>query len=153
MIATVSSEEKAAFARRAGADHVVNYRTEEHKLRIAELTAGTGVDRIIEVDLKANAMTYPDVLAEHGKAVIYGSGAPPIAIPSFIPYSTTLQFILVYTLSDYQRESHVAALDRLLTAGKLQHSLGEHFSLERIADAHERVEAGSLGNVIVDVSS
>jgi len=56
------------------------------------------------------------------------------------PWSTTLQFILVYTLSDYQRESHVGALDRLLTAGKLQHALGEHFPLDRIVEAHERVK-------------
>jgi NADPH2:quinone reductase len=152
VITTVSSDEKAERARAVGADHVINYRTEEVKARVAEITGGKKVDRVIEVDLKANAMTYPDVLAEHGKAVIYGSGAPPIPIPSFIPWSTTLQFILVYTLSDYQRESHVGALDRLLTAGKLQHALGEHFPLDRIVEAHERVEAGSLGNVIVDVS-
>jgi NADPH2:quinone reductase len=152
VIATVSSEEKAAFARRAGADHVVNYRTEEHKLRIAELTAGTGVDRIIEVDLKANAMTYPDLLAEHGKAVVYGSGAPPIEIPAFVPHSTTLQFMLVYTLTAPQRAAALAALERLLVAGSLQHAIGERFPLARIAEAHERVEAGSLGNVIVDVA-
>jgi NADPH2:quinone reductase len=152
VIATVSSEEKAAFARRAGADYVVNYRTEERKLRIAELTGGTGVDRIIEVDLKANALTYPDLLREHGRAVVYGSGAPPIEIPAFVPHSTTLQFMLVYTLTATQRAAAQSALERLLVAGALQHAIGERFPLARIAEAHERVEAGSLGNVIVDVA-
>src|ERR1019366_499411 len=122
------------------------------KARVAEITGGKGVDRIIEVDLKANAMTYPDLLVEHGKAVIYGSGSGPIPIPSFIPTSTTLEFILVYTLSDAQRATYTAALGQLLTAGKLQHGIGEHFPLERIAEAHERVEPGSLGNVIVDIA-
>jgi NADPH2:quinone reductase len=152
VIATVSSDEKAQRARSAGADHIINYRTEDRKARVAEITGGKGVDRIIEVDLKANAMTYPDLLVEHGKAVIYGTGVPPIAIPSFVPFSTTLEFILVYTLSDAQRANHIAALDGLLTAGKLQHALGEHFPLDRIAEAHERVEAGSFGNVIVDIA-
>jgi len=152
VIATVSSDEKAQRARSVGADHIINYRTEERKARVAEITGGKGVDRIIEVDLKANAMTYPDLLVQHGKAVVYGSGAPPIAIPSFVPYSTTLEFILVYTLSDAQRADHIAALDRLLTAGKLQHAIGEHFPLDRIADAHEAVEAGAFGNVIVDIA-
>jgi NADPH:quinone reductase len=151
VISTVSSDEKAARARSAGADHVVNYRTEDLKARIAEITGGKGVDRVIEVDLKANAMTYPEILREHGKAVIYGSGSGPIAIPSFIPYSTTLEFILVYTLSDEQRANYLPALDRLLTAGTLKHAIGEHFPLERIAEAHEAVEAGSPGNVIVEV--
>jgi NADPH2:quinone reductase len=151
VITTISSEEKAKRARAAGADHVVNYRTEDRKTRIAEITGGKGVDRIIEVDLRANAMTYPDLLVDHGKSVIYGSGSAPIPIPSFIPTSTTLQFILVYTLTDAERTSYVATLDRLLSAGKLQHALGERFPLDRIAEAHERVEAGSLGNVIVEL--
>jgi NADPH2:quinone reductase len=151
VITTVSSDEKAQRARSAGADHIINYRTDDRKSRVAEITGGKGVDRIIEVDLKANAMTYPDLLVEHGKAVVYGSGAPPIAIPSFVPFSTTLEFILVYTLSDAQRAHHIAALDRLLTEGKLQHAIGEHFPLDRIAEAHEAVEAGSFGNVIVDI--
>lgn len=151
VITTISSDEKAKRAKAAGADHVINYRTEDRKVRIEELTAGKGVDRIIEVDLRANAMTYPDLLVDRGKAVIYGSGSAPIPIPSFIPTSTTLQFILVYTLTDAQRTSYVATLDHLLSAGKLQHALGERFPLERIAEAHERVEAGSLGNVIVEL--
>jgi len=151
VITTISSDEKAKRAKAAGADHVVNYRTEDRKTRIEELTGGKGVDRIIEVDLRANAMTYPDLLVDHGKSVIYGSGSAPIPIPSFIPTSTTLQFILVYTLTDAQRTNYVAALEWLLSAGKLQHALGERFSLDRIAEAHERVEAGSLGNVIVEL--
>ncbi len=151
VITTVSSEVKAERARSAGADFVVNYRTEDRKGRIAEITGGKGVDRIIEVDLKANVMTYQDLLVDHGKAVIYGSGSGPIPIPSFIPTSTTLQFILVYTLTDAQRASYSAALNDLLGAGKLKHALGERFPLDRIAEAHERVEAGSLGNVIVEI--
>jgi len=151
VIATVSSDEKSERARSAGSDHVVNYRTEDRKTRIAEITAGRGVDRIIEVDLKANVTTYQDVLVDHGKAVVYGSGSGPIPIPSFIPTSTTLQFILVYTLTDAQRATYTTALNGLLAAGKLQHALGDRFSLERIVDAHERVEAGSFGNVVVDV--
>lgn len=151
VISTVSSDLKAERARGAGADHVVNYRTEDRKTRIAEITGGKGVDRIIEVDLKANVMTYQDLLVDHGKAVVYGSGSGPIPIPSFISTSTTLQFILVYTLTDAQRAGYSAALNELLAAGKLQHALGERFPLDRIAEAHERVEAGSLGNVVVEI--
>jgi NADPH2:quinone reductase len=151
VITTVSSEEKAERARSAGADHIVNYRTENLKDRVADITGGKRVDRIIEVDLKANAMTYPDLLVDHGKAVIYGSGAAPIQIPSFVPTSTALQFILVYTLTDAERTNHVAALNGLLSGGKLKHAIGKHYPLAQIAAAHEDVEAGSFGNVIVDI--
>lgn len=152
VIATVSSEAKAQRARQAGADRVVNYRTEDRVARIAEITAGKGVDRIIEVDLQANAMSYPGLLVEHGKAVVYGSGAGAIEIPSFVPHSTTLEFTLVYTLNEAQRSRTIAALTELLAQDKLQHHIGARFPLERIAEAHEAVEAGSLGNVIVDIA-
>jgi NADPH2:quinone reductase len=151
VITTVGSEEKAARAREIGADYVINYRSDDLKARIAEITGGKRVDRIIEVDLKANAMTYPDILVEHGKAVVYGSGAGPITIPSFIPTSTTLEFILVYTLSEARRARYIAELDPILRSGTLQHFVTERFSLEQIAEAHEAVEAGAFGNVIVDL--
>jgi NADPH2:quinone reductase len=151
VITTVGSEEKAARARSIGADHVLNYRTGDLPARVAEITGGKRVDRIIEVDLKANAMTYPDLLKDHGKAVVYGSGAGPIGIPSFIPTSTTLEFILVYTLSDAQRAKYIPELDSILSSGKLQHFVGQHFPLDKIVEAHEAVEAGAFGNVIVDI--
>ena len=151
VIATVSSDEKAERARSVGADHVINYRTEDRKARVADVTGGAGVDRIIEVDLRANAMTYPDLLKQHGKAVVYGSGAGTIEIPSFIPTSTTLEFILVYTLSDEQRARYIPALTKILADGKLTHAIGQRFPLEKIVEAHEAVEAGAFGNVVVDV--
>lgn len=151
VITTVGSLEKAERARSAGADHAINYKTENLKARVAEITGGVGVDRVIEVDLRANVMTYPGVLADRGKSVVYGSGAGTIEIPSFIPTSTTLQFILVYTLTDAQRATYIPALTALLAADKLRHAIGQRFPLDRIAEAHEAVEAGAFGNVIVDV--
>src|SRR3546814_4690310 len=54
VIATVSSEEKAAHARAGGADHVIDYRREDVTGRVREITGGAGVDRIVEVDFGAN---------------------------------------------------------------------------------------------------
>ena len=150
VIATVSSDDKAAVAKRAGADHIVNYKTENLVERIRELTGGKGVDRIIEVDVAANATSYPKILKERGKAVIYGSGGPEIRIPNFIPHPATLQFFIVYKLLPDERARANAALDAMLRAGTLQHHLGERFPLDRIVEAHEAVERGSNGNVIVE---
>jgi len=150
VIATVSSDAKAEVARRAGADHIVNYRTEPLADRIAELTGGKRVDRIIEVDVAGNGMAYPTLLKEHGKAVVYGSGAPEIRIPAaFIRQATTLEFFIVYELSMDERVRALMGLDAALRSG-LQHHIGERFPLERIVEAHEAVEAGSNGNVIVE---
>ena len=151
VIATVSSAEKAAVATSAGADFTIDYRTEDRARRVAEITGGARVDRIIEVDLAANAMSYPELLAEHGKAVVYGSGAPQITIPgAFIRQSTTLQFFIVYQLREAERAGALAAIDTMLNAGHLKHLVGERFPLDRIADAHQAVERGSVGNVVLE---
>lgn len=58
VITPVSSGEKAAAAREAGADVVLDYRREDIVARVAELTGGRGVDRIIEVELSGNSATW-----------------------------------------------------------------------------------------------
>ena len=63
MLTTVSSSEKAAYVRAAGADEVINYRREDVVKRIADLTNGRGADRIIELNLSANAPLYDRLLA------------------------------------------------------------------------------------------
>jgi NADPH:quinone reductase len=52
VLSTVSSEAKAAHARAAGVDAVINYRTEDVGRRVKELTDGRGVSSVIEVDLR-----------------------------------------------------------------------------------------------------
>jgi len=151
VIATVGSEEKAALAKAAGADYTINYKTENVAERIRAFNRGNRVDRIIEVDLLANAMAYPTLLKERGKAVVYGSGGPTSTIPSaFIRQATTLQFFIVYMLDELERSRALRSIDAMLRAGTLQHHIGPRFPLDRIVEAHEAVEAGSNGNVIVE---
>ena len=78
VIATVSSSEKAEHARAAGADQVINYRTESIAERVANLTSDRGVDRVIEVDLAGNARLLPRLIARDGVCVAYGSNAPEV---------------------------------------------------------------------------
>jgi NADPH:quinone reductase-like Zn-dependent oxidoreductase len=50
VIATTSSDDKAARLRQLGADHVVNYRsTPDWHLAVRQLTGGRGVDQVVEV--------------------------------------------------------------------------------------------------------
>ncbi len=85
VITTVSSPAKGEIARRAGADHVVDYKREDVGERIMAITGKRGVDAVIEVDLAANARLLPDVLAPNGVVAIYGSGAPEASIPVPVP--------------------------------------------------------------------
>lgn len=152
VIATVSSREKAEHARAGGADHIIDYRRDDLPARIRELTEGRGVGRVIEVDLAANAATYPAILADRAKVVVYGSGgvAP---VPALIRLQTTLEFFVVYKLDDDVRRVEIDAITSMLEGGKLHHTIAQRFPLERIVEAHEATESGKLmGHVVVDVA-
>jgi NADPH2:quinone reductase len=154
VITTVSSAAKAALAREAGADDVIDYKTEDGAGRVRELTGGAGVDRVIEMDLAANGALNLEVLRTGGECVAYGSGPTPLALP-FLPLiakNLQLKFFMVYHLSDADRARAQATLQRLLSRGELMHNIAERLPLARIAYAHEIVEQGrAVGNVVLAI--
>jgi len=64
VIATVSSDAKAAHATLAGADVVINYRSADVVSRVLDITQGDGVDRISEVDFGVNLPVTAKILAK-----------------------------------------------------------------------------------------
>jgi NADPH2:quinone reductase len=155
VLATVSSPEKARIALAAGADAVVDYRREDVVARVDALTGGAGIDRIVEVDLAANARADFAMLAPGGLLVAYGSGAPEAAVP-FVPgilKNLQVAFFIVYHLPDADRAVAEAALTSWLRDGALEHRIAARLPLADIADAHALVEAGTaVGNVVLAVS-
>jgi NADPH:quinone reductase len=154
VIATVSSPEKAAAARNAGADHTVDYRRENVGQRVMTLTGNQGVDAVIEVDVAANAKLIPTVLRPRGSVVIYGTGAPECPIPSmfFLRNAITLKYIYVYELTASERAAALSAITRALEAGTLKTMIAATFPLAQAAAAHKAVEGGEvLGNVVIVV--
>ena len=83
VIATVSSEAKAVHARAAGAQHVVNYTTEDVADRVQQFTGGRGVDRIVEVSFGANLVASQAVLKPHGVIAAYASMSLPEPVLPF----------------------------------------------------------------------
>lgn len=155
VITTVSGTAKAALAHDAGADVIVNYRTDDVAQRCLELTAGIGVDRIVELDLAANLKTDMSALRRDGEITAYGSGLPEIPVPFFpaILKNARLQFFIVYNLSDADRKSGLAGVTALLAQERLKHNVSERLPLARIAEAHELVEGGrTLGNVVIAIA-
>ncbi len=155
VIATVSGTAKAAQARSAGADHVINYRQQDVAAVIKELTAGAGVDRIVEVEFGGNLAVSNQVLKPGGVIAAYGSAAVPAPQLPFYPMMfnhTTLHFLLVYALNAAERQRACRRVNEALDSGILQSHIGARFPLEDTARAHAAVEAGSvIGNVVVAV--
>lgn len=154
IVSTVSSQEKAALAQSAGADVVLNYKTEDINARIQQATGGHGIDRIVEVDLASNIGTDLQVLHADGEIVVYGSNSPEIAVP-FLPMilkNVALQFFIVYNLSPDARTHAINCLTSFLTEGRLIHNIAARLPLENIAEAHEDVERGRFaGHVVLGI--
>ena len=154
VIGTVSSAAKAAHARAAGADYVIDRCTDDVAQRVSELTQGFGADAVVEVDVAANARLLPGVLRPPGTTVVYGTGQPEVTIPGgwMLFSSITLQFMLVYELSHADRACALAGLKSMMKHGALQHTVAARFPLADIAAAHEAVESGAvMGNVVLDI--
>jgi NADPH2:quinone reductase len=157
VLTTISSPEKAAAAREAGADHTIDYKREDVGERVMELTGKRGVDAVIEMDLTANAKLIPFVLRPKGSVIVYGTGAPMVSLPAFfcLTQSIRVQFFLVYELDTSERERAVSAISRALeqsslSIGKLINRVATPtYALADTAAAHEAVERGTIGNVIV----
>jgi NADPH2:quinone reductase len=151
---TVSSAAKAAHAIAAGADASIDYRNEDVAARIGDLTAGCGVDAVIEVDLTRNARLYPAIVRPRGRVVVYGMTAPETALPALwmMQNSVSLLPFLIYEIGPADRAAGLAEIAGLLQAGKLRHTVAKRLPLERIADAHDLVESGeAMGNVVLDL--
>ena len=157
VVSTVGSAAKAQMMRDAGFDDVILYKTESVADRVHTLTAGAGVNAIIDMDFSTSAgLVDQDVLAQHGRFVCYGSNvrdAVPLNFGAWMPRSISLHFFLVYELTAEARQRTVEGLNALLQADVLQHVVQPAYPLEDIVAAHEAVERGAvLGNAVLDVA-
>lgn len=151
VISTVSSASKAEEARRAGADFIVNYKEENVAERISSFAGRNGVDRVLEVNLAINASGYTSYLRTDGTVIVYGSDdwTAPLPQASYLLHGVQLCFFIVLNLPPAVRAEAHASAETLLRSGTLIHRIAARFPLSEIAAAHEAVENGAVGNVIV----
>jgi NADPH2:quinone reductase len=151
VVATVSSDDKAALAEAAGADVVVNYRAEDAADRI-RAAAPDGADRIVEVAPAANAALDAAVVAPNGVVSIYAAdGDLEAAVRPLMVKNVCLRFVLVYTVPAEWLARAVDHVSAAVAAGRLTELPAHRFTLAEIAAAHEAVEGGAVGKVLVDI--
>jgi NADPH:quinone reductase len=152
VISTVSSTAKAEIVSAAGADAVVNYRTDDVHDAVLAFTDGRGLDRIVEVNLSANAAQYEAILRHDGHVVVYGSDDWTATLPliSWLVHGIEVAFFIVYELPPEVRKDAIERVQSLLLDPSFQHKVAHGFPLEQIVQAHEAVESGTaIGNVVL----
>lgn len=156
VLATTSGGAKSAEAQRAGAEAVVDYRREDVAARVLELTGGQGVDHVVEVDFGANLASTLQLLKPHGSIATYASMAEPRpALPFYEMMTRNLRMLWVFVYELPQPVLAQAGLDieRWLATGQAQVPQLHEFRLDDIAAAHEAVEAGCQGKVLVRIGA
>jgi NADPH:quinone reductase len=152
VIATVGSEGHAQAALEAGADHVLNYRADDVAARVAEITGGAGVDRVVEVAFGRNLALNAEVLALRGTIAAYSSDAeaePRLPFWPLLFKNVTIRMVGSDDLPEDAERRAAEDIASCLGAGVLRPRVGARFPLERIAEAHEAVEGGRAGGRVV----
>ena len=153
VIATVSSPEKGELARAAGADLVLNYRQQNVAEKVRAY-AGRA-DRVVEVALGANLDTDLAVSGPETVVVTYAASPPDPVLPvrACMSANVTLRFVLLYTVPETAVDQAVADITDALRAGALTPLPVHRFRLDDIASAHEAVEKGVTGKVLIMIGN
>lgn len=159
VLTTISSDEKAALAVAAGAHQSVNYRVGDPVDAIRTLCP-EGVDLVVEVALAQNLALDVDVLRNRGTIAYYadnGGAEATVPVRGTFAKNLRLQGLLLYTLGADLLEAATLDVNAAVSNGALR--VGDdagvplhHFPLEDLAGAHDAVEQGAVGKVLVDVS-
>ncbi len=156
-IGLVSSDEKAAVAKRAGHTHVVNYRREDAVARVRELTGGGGADVVYDSVAGPHFRRSVDMTAVDGTIVLFGHAAgdpPPEAITYCLRSGRNIalrSYFLGATIQAHMEQipGAYSALFEGLTSGAITLPI-ERMPLREAAAAHTRIESQqTVGKVIL----
>jgi NADPH:quinone reductase len=158
VITTVSDDVKATLARAAGAHVVIDYRRSDAGMRVLE-AAPTGVDIVVEVAPGTNRALNAAVLADGGVVAVYANaGFEPLELDfgAYLARNARYQFISVFAMPEDAILATIDAVGAALIDGAL--AVGEsaglplrRFGLADTAAAHDAVESGTVGKVLIDV--
>ncbi|MGI8845030.1 MAG: NADPH:quinone reductase [Thermoleophilaceae bacterium] len=153
VVATVSTEEKAELARAAGAHETVNYHADDAADSLRE-AAPDGIDRVVELDLAQNIELDLAAAAPHATIASYAGEScdATLAIRDLMVPNIVLRFVLVYGIPAAAVAEAVAGVTDALGAGALTTLPLHRFALGDTAAAHDAVEAGAVGKVLIDVA-
>ena len=158
VIGTVSSEEKATFARAMGADGIIYYRTEDVVARARELTGGQGVDLVLDHVGGPEFFAHLRTLAKWGTVVSYNAfdGLPTQnmmeEMRNHLDVCPAIR-CFSFHIYDHDREGRRAIMKRMighLADGTIKPAVFARFKLSEVRRAHELLDSGkALGKIIM----
>lgn len=157
---TVGNEEKAAFCKSIGANHVFNYKTQDWVAEIAAITQKKGINVILDMVGGSYIEKNLRSLALEGRYCFIAFLEGGKAEIDFRPLMMKRQTITGSTLRarpDGQKAAIATALKEnvwpLLAAKKVRPVINKTFNLEQIVEAHQLMESSThIGKIMLKVA-
>jgi NADPH2:quinone reductase len=156
VIGTVSTEEKAALAREAGAHEVILYTETDFAAEVKRLTGGRGIQVIYDSVGRTTFEKGLDLLAPRGFMVLFGQSSGPVEPLSPQVLNTkgslylTRPSIGAYTASRAELLERAGDVLGWVADGTLRLRIDRELPLARAADAHRALEArGTTGKLLL----
>ena len=121
VIATVSSSLKAEQARLAGADLVIDYKTEDVVAKTMAFTDQRGVDRVVDVDFGGNIATTLKLMAMNSTIAVYatnGNRNPTVPMRELMERCIALRTLVLFALPPPLLAAAQADISKWLAAGR-----------------------------------
>lgn len=150
VITTAGSSSKRARALELGADHVINYTTEDIATRVKEITP-SGVNVFWETRREADFDSAIDLLAARGRMVVMAGrdARPEFPVGPFYVKECSLHGFVMFKATPIEMAHCAKEMNRLMESGKLVSSIAHRLPLCEAAEAHRIQESGDAGGKIV----
>ena len=157
IIVTAGSDEKCAAARRLGADHAINYKTQDFVEEVRAITGGTGVAAVLDMVGGDYVPRNLKCLAEDGRHVsiaVQRGGEATIPIVDVMRRRLTLTGSTLRprdtTFKSLVADELARTVWPFVEQGRLKPEIDAIFPLSQAADAHRRMESGDhIGKIVL----
>lgn len=146
LIGTAGSDEKCALAKEHGAAHVINYRTEDFKSRVRDITGGRGVDAVMDSIGAATFEDSLDSLRPLGMMISFGNASgnvPPFSLGMLASKGSlqvTRPTLFTHIANPETCQSMARHLFDKVISGAVTIRIDQRFPLDQVADAHRALE-------------
>jgi NADPH:quinone reductase len=157
VIGTVSTEEKAALAQNAGADHIIFYTREDFEQEVKRFTGGTGVDVVYDSVGKTTFDKSLNCLRRRGMMVLFGqsSGPVPPMEPGILNAKGSLYLtrpgLAHYTATRDELLWRTGDLFKWISENDLSIRIDRTYPLKEASQAHRALESRqTAGKVLIE---
>ncbi|MEY3951387.1 MAG: NADPH2:quinone reductase [Pseudomonadota bacterium] len=145
VIGTAGSDEKCALAKEHGADHVINYSSEDFVAKVKDITNGRGVDVVYDSVGKSTFEKSLQCLRKYGLMVSFGNASgkvPPLDLAVLQGHLfITRPSLMPYTATRPELEQTAGELVKMVSSGKVKIKIDQTYALADVAQAHRDLEA------------